>query len=339
MRVAAIDIGTNSTRLLVADVEGDTVEAVNRESRVTGLGRGVETSGQLATENIEHVYAAVGDYVAIAEELGATRVVSFATSAVRDASNGDAFLAELRERFSLDAEVLDGLQEARMTYRGALSGGSVGEQTLVVDIGGGSTELIVGSGAEPEFHTSMQIGVVRHSERHVHADPPRTEELEALSDDVGGTLETELSSHPGLRAVRAIAVAGTPATLAAMELELEPYEPDAVEGHHLSLKSAQISCSRLASLPLAERGEIVGVDPDRAPTIVAGVVILIKAMRAFGLTEVEVSERDILYGAALEAAANGNGRNASGGSSQPRGLGPRATAPSRLTDQPSPPRE
>ncbi|MFN8152290.1 MAG: Ppx/GppA phosphatase family protein [Solirubrobacterales bacterium] len=312
MRVAAIDMGTNSTRLLIADVEGEHADAVHREARVTGLGRGVETSGQLATENIEDVYAAVGDYVAEAERLGAERTVAFATSAVRDASNGDAFLAELRERFSLEARVIDGLQEARLTYRGARSGGHVGRKTLVVDIGGGSTELIVGSGPEPEFHTSLQVGVVRHSERHVHADPPRTEELEALSDDVGGTLEAELSSHPGLRAEHAIAVAGTPATLAAVELELEDFDADVVEGHHLSLASAQQACSRLASLPVAERAHVPGVHPDRAPTIVAGVVILIKAMRAFGLDEVEVSERDILYGAAISAAANGRSLMGSG---------------------------
>lgn len=308
MRVAAIDIGTNSTRLLVAEVEGDAVEALRRHSRVTGLGRGVETSGRLATDNVEGVCAAVGDYIAEAEELGAERIVAYATSAVRDAVNGDVFLAELRERFALDAEVIDGLQEAELTYRGALSGGHVGARTLVVDIGGGSTELIVGSGGEPEFHASLQVGVVRHSERHVHADPPKTEELEALCDDVGGLFETELASHPGLSAERAIAVAGTPATLAAVELGLEKFDADVVEGHHLSLASAQQCCSRLSSLPLAERAEVVGVDPDRAPTIVAGVLILIKAMRAFGLEEVEVSQRDILYGAALEAAAAADGQ-------------------------------
>ena len=305
-------MGTNSTRLLVAEVENGRVEAVRRESRVTGLGRGVETTGQLATENIEDVYDAVGDYAAEALRLGATRTVAFATSAVRDASNGDAFLAELRERFSLTATVLDGLEEARMTYRGALSGGHVADDTLVVDIGGGSTELIVGSGAEPTFHTSLQVGVVRHSERHVHADPPKTEELEALSDDVGATLEAELAANPGLRANRAIAVAGTPATLAAIDLGLERFDHDRVEGHFLSLASAQQSCSRLASVPLAERCRMTGVHPDRAPTIVTGVVILIKAMRAFGLTQVEVSERDGLYGAALAAAGSPLGNGSSG---------------------------
>ena len=299
-------MGTNSTRMLVAEVEGNSVEALRRESRVTGLGRGVETSGQLATEGIEGVYEAVGDYVAEARRRGATTTVAYATSAVRDASNGSAFLAELRERFSLPASVLDGLEEARLTYRGALSAGRPEGETLVVDIGGGSTELIIGSGPEPRFHTSLQLGVVRHSERHVHADPPQTAELEALSADVGSTLERALSGQPGLRADRAIAVAGTPATLAAIELGLEHFDPDRVEGHLLSLASAQQSCSRLASLTLDERRRMTGVHPDRAPTIVAGVIILIKAMRAFGLSEVEVSERDILYGAALAAAASGS---------------------------------
>jgi len=298
-------MGTNSTRLLVADVDGGCVEPVHRESRVTGMGRGLETSGQLAGDAIERVIGAVGDYLAIASDHGATETAAFATSAVRDASNGDAFLAELRERFSLGARVIDGLEEARLTYRGALSDcddDGPERQTLVVDIGGGSTELIVGTGPVPDFHTSLQLGVVRHSERHVHADPPRTEELEALSRDVGTTIDGELAANPGLRAERAIAVAGTPATLAAVELGLERFDPATVEGHDLSLESVQQSCSRLASLPLAERQAVAGVDPDRAPTIVAGIVILIKAMRAFGLSRVEVSERDILYGSALELA-------------------------------------
>jgi exopolyphosphatase/guanosine-5'-triphosphate,3'-diphosphate pyrophosphatase len=259
LRVAAIDMGTNSTRLLVADVNGE-VETIRRESRVTGLGRGVETSGRLATDAIDRVMDVVGDYA----------------------------------------------EEARMTYRGAVSGHKMEGETLVVDIGGGSTELIVGSGEEPSFHTSLQLGVVRQSERHVHADPPRTEELEALASDVGSTLESELACHPGLRARHAIAVAGTPATLAAIDLGLEQFDAERVEGHHISLRTAQKACSQLASVPLEQRRQIRGVDPDRAPTIVAGVVILIKAMRAFGLEDVEVSDRDILYGAAI-AAANGNG--------------------------------
>lgn len=295
-------MGTNSTRLLVGDVEEGRVDAIHRESRVTRLGRGVETSGRLSTDGIEEACAAIGDYVQTAKRLEAERTVALGTSAVRDASNGDAFLAELRERFELQGRIIDGSEEAQLTYRGTLSDHRPEGETLVMDIGGGSTELIMGSGPEPSFHASLQVGVVRHSERHLRSDPPRSDELEALAEDVGAALDSELSSNPGLGADDAIAVAGTPASLAAIELGLEKFEPDAVEGFELSLPRIQESCSRLSSMPLAERREVVGLHPDRAPTIVAGVVILIKVMRTFGLSEISVSERDILYGAALAGA-------------------------------------
>lgn len=295
-------MGTNSTRLLVGDVEDGRVESVCRESRVTRLGRGVETSGRLSTDGIEDACAAIGDYVAAAKGLEAERTIAVATSAVRDASNGDAFLAELRERFSLQGRIISGSEEAQLTYRGTLSEQRPAGKTLVIDIGGGSTELIVGSGPEPSFHASLQVGVVRHSERHLRSDPPRSDELEALAEDVGAALDAELVSSPGLSADTAIAVAGTPASLAAIELGLETFDAEAVEGHRLSLPFVQQVCSRLASLPLIERREVAGLDPDRAPTIVAGVVVLIKVMRTFGLSEVFVSERDILYGSALAGA-------------------------------------
>ena len=302
MRVAAIDLGTNSTRLLVADVDDGRVDAVHRESRVTGLGRGVETSGQLATEAIESVYTAVGDYRSTLAGLGAEETFAFATSAARDASNSDAFLAELRERFALQARVIGGLEEAELTYRGARGGGYIEGETLVLDIGGGSTELIVGSRAEPAFNTSLQLGVVRHTERHIHNDPPLTNELESLAEDVGNAVDAQLSKFPGLRAGHGVAVAGTPAILAAIDLGLERVDYDRVEGHELGMETIQNLCSRLASLPLAERRQVRGMDPDRAPTIVAGVIILIKVMRSFALPKIAVSERDILFGAAVRAA-------------------------------------
>ncbi len=301
MRVAAIDIGTNSTRLLVADVADGRVETVRRESRVTGLGRGVEISGRLSTEAIEDVFAAIGDYLEIAARLDAAEVFAFATSAARDAANGEAFIAELRERFALSARVLSGAEEAELTYKGARGGCTAG-QTLVLDIGGGSTEIVIGSGDEPTFNTSLQLGVVRHTERHLHTDPPQTNELESLSEDVGGAIDAELATRPGISADRGIAVAGTPAMLAAMDLGLEAVDYERIEGHELELATIQKLCSRLASLPVAERRLEPGVDPDRAPTIVAGVIILIKAMRAFALQRITVSERDILFGAAIRAA-------------------------------------
>jgi exopolyphosphatase/guanosine-5'-triphosphate,3'-diphosphate pyrophosphatase len=296
-RVAVIDIGSNSTRLLVADVEEGRVTPVERRSTVTRLGRGVDLSGQLAAEAIEAACAAVDPYVATLQELGAEKVDAIATSAVRDASNGSAFVAELRERFALSARVLDGEEEARLTYLGATSETAPEVPTLVVDIGGGSTELIVGEGREIGWHVSLQAGVVRHTERHLVSDPPTPVELEALAADLSGLIEDATAAAPGAEA--GIAVAGTPTSLAAIELELEPYDPRRVHGHLLELRSIQRMLSRLAATPLAERREIRGLHADRAPTIVAGVVILVEAMRAFGLERITVSEHDILYGAAI----------------------------------------
>ena len=198
-RVAVIDVGTNSARLLVADVAGGLVEPVERRSTVTRLGRGVDLSGRLSAEAIEDACAAIGEYVALYKELGAETVQAIATSAVRDAGNGSAFVAELRERFALSARVLDGEEEARLTYLGATSENPPSMPTLVVDIGGGSTELIVGTGAEISFHASLQAGVVRHTERHIASDPPTVLELEALASDALPHLDPADAFPPRLR--------------------------------------------------------------------------------------------------------------------------------------------
>jgi exopolyphosphatase / guanosine-5'-triphosphate,3'-diphosphate pyrophosphatase len=338
-RVAVIDVGSNSTRLLVADVAGGAgvgtgagagaragnetkagagaggrpaadaraepgrISVLERQSRVTRLGRGVDLSGQLSDEAIEAACAAIADYMEICRKAGAGRTTAIATSAVRDASNGSAFVAELRERFALPARVLDGEEEARLTYCGATAEQPPQTSTLVIDIGGGSTEMIVGRGAEIAFHASLQAGVVRHTERHISGDPPTAVELEALAGDVRTLIGDALAGHDGARASAGIAVAGTPTSLAAIELGLEPYDPTRVHGHVLSLTTIQRLLSQLSSAPLAERVAIPGLHPDRAPTIIAGGVILIEAMRAFGLDRIQASEHDILYGVALETAS------------------------------------
>jgi exopolyphosphatase/guanosine-5'-triphosphate,3'-diphosphate pyrophosphatase len=300
-RVAVVDVGSNSTRLLVADVDG-AVSVLERQSRVTRLGRGVDLSGQLSDEAIEAACAVIADYVEICARLGAERVTAIATSAVRDASNGDAFVAELRERFALSARVLDGEEEARLTYRGATAEAVPTVPTLVIDIGGGSTEMVVGSGDEIAFHSSLQAGVVRHTERHVSGDPPTAVELEELAGDVRASIADALPAGRAPVVSVGIGVAGTPTSLAAVDLELDPYDPARVHGHVLSLKTIQHLLSRFASAPLDERAAIPGLHPDRAPTIIAGCVILVEAMRAFGLDRIEASEHDILYGTALQAA-------------------------------------
>jgi exopolyphosphatase/guanosine-5'-triphosphate,3'-diphosphate pyrophosphatase len=221
---------------------------------------------------------------------------------VRDAENGEAFIAELRERFGLNARVIDGRTEARLTYRGATAEHPPSESTVVIDIGGGSTELTIGTGAEVAFHTSLQAGVVRHTERHINSDPPTAKELDALAGDIRAMLDREVAGEDGADAGAAIAVAGTPTSLAAIELGLDPYDPERVHGHTLSLDSIQRMLSQLASVPNEERAETVGLHPDRSPTIVTGTVILIELMRTFDLAEVRVSEHDILHGAALELA-------------------------------------
>ena len=302
-RVAVIDVGSNSTRLLVADVGAGRVSEVERQSRVTRLGRGVDLSGQLSAEAIEATCRAIADYVDICRRAGVEQIDSIATSAVRDASNGSAFVAELRERFALSARVLDGEEEARLTYMGATAEQPPSQPTLVVDIGGGSTELIVGTGHEIAFHASLQAGVIRHTERHVASDPPTALELEALATDVRALVEDATAGQAGATAQAGIAVAGTPTSLASIELGLEPYDPEQVHGHTLTFSSIQRLFSQLASAPLAKRAEIPGLHPDRAPNIVAGVVILVETMRAFGLERIQVSEHDILYGVAIAAVS------------------------------------
>jgi exopolyphosphatase/guanosine-5'-triphosphate,3'-diphosphate pyrophosphatase len=244
----------------------------------------------------------IADYKARYEEMGAERVMAIATSAVRDAVNGEAFIAELRERFELDARMLTGEEEARLTYLGATAHRPEADPTLVFDIGGGSTELIVGTGRDVGFHTSLQAGTIRQSERHLTSDPPDPHELEFLAADIRNLIERAIAAQPEGRPTRAIAVAGTPTSLAAIDQGLEPYDSDRVHGYHLGLKRVQRMLSRLSALPLAERLRVPGLHPGRAPTIVTGTVILVQVMRAFGLQEIEVSELDILHGSALSAS-------------------------------------
>jgi exopolyphosphatase/guanosine-5'-triphosphate,3'-diphosphate pyrophosphatase len=302
MRVGVIDIGTNSTRLLIADVQGACVEEVERRTTVTNMGRGVDHTGMICSDAVDDVCSVIADYKARYEEMGAERVMAIATSAVRDAVNGEAFIAELRERFDLDASLLTGEEEAHLTYLGATSQRPEEEATLVFDIGGGSTELIVGSGNRVGFHTSLQAGTIRQSERHLTSDPPDPHELEDLAADIRNLIDRAIAAQPNGKPVHAIAVAGTPTSLAAIDQELEPYDPGRVHGYHLGMKRIQRMLSRLSALPLAERLRVPGLHPGRAPTIVAGTVILVQVMRAFGLQEIEVSELDILHGSALSAA-------------------------------------
>ena len=305
MRIAVVDIGSNSTRLLVADVEHGRVTAqLERLTRVTRLGAGVDTSGKLDPDAIARVLATLDDYHQRIEAHHAERRVAVLTSAVRDAANGQEFADEVRSRYGLDAKILDGEEEARLTFLGATSERDPDDKTttLETDIGGGSTEFVIGQGRTPHFHVSTQAGVVRQTERHLHHDPPLPEELERLAADVRSIIDAAVPER--WRRVRhAIGVAGTPTSLAAIAQALDPYDSDRVQGYILERAECERQLELLAAMPLEERREVPGLHPDRAPTIIAGIVILIEIMRLFELSRIEASEHDILHGAALRYAS------------------------------------
>ena len=302
-RIAVIDIGTNSTRLLLADVRDGNVAELARDTIVTRLGEGVDASGRLGEGPQQRVFDALDTYAAAIEEHGGADVrTAVMTSAVRDAANGAEFAAAVRDRYGFAGRTLSGDEEARLTYLGATTGRTAGGPLLVIDIGGGSTELVVGEHGEVDFHVSTQAGVVRHTERHIHSDPPQPAELEALAADARSVIDAAAPAAVRERAAAAVAVAGTATACAAIDLELDPYDPARVEGHRLTRARLEALRGRLAAMPLAERREVTGLHPDRAPTIVAGTVILLEVLSAFALDGVEVSERDILWGVALDAA-------------------------------------
>ncbi len=289
-RVGAVDFGTNSTRLLVADVDDGQVTELHRETRITRLGEGVDERRRLLPTAIARVRNALSDYRRKLEELGAERTLAIATSAVRDAENGEAFLGEIEWSYGFATRLLTGDEEAQLVRRGVAADRELAPGTLIVDIGGGSSELIL-----DEFHRSLDIGSVRLTERFLHRDPPSAEELEAAPAAVRELL-------PDLHPTAAIGVAGTITTLAALDLGLDEYDPERVHGHRLTAAAVEEQLERLASMTVEERRAIPAMDPERAPVIVAGAVILHELLRRYGLDGIEASERDILDGAALAAA-------------------------------------
>jgi exopolyphosphatase / guanosine-5'-triphosphate,3'-diphosphate pyrophosphatase len=294
MRVAAIDQGTNTTRLLVADVEDGELEEISKRVEITRLGEGVDTRRRLLPVPITRVRNVLTDYRREAERLGAERILLVATSAVRDAENGEAFLGEIEWSYGFVTRLLSGDEEAELTFRGAADE-RLGS-TLVIDPGGGSTEFVVGESGQIRSRQSVDIGSVRLTERFVHSDPPTADELEAAADHVRAALPPRPESD------HVVGVAGTITTLAALELGLDEPEGLGTDGHRLTLEGVRAQRERLASLPLAERRRLPGLHPERAPMIVAGAVLVEQVLDGYGLEAIEVSERDILHGAALEAA-------------------------------------
>ncbi len=287
MRVAALDQGTNTTRLLVADVVDGHLDEVVRRTTITRLGEGVDRRRRLLPQPIARVRNVLADYRRELEALGAERALLIATSAVRDAENGEAFLGEIEWSYGFTTQLLSGDEEAELILRGV---GDVDDETVVLDVGGGSTELVMRG-----YRTSVDIGSVRLTERFVHSDPPSSQELDACAVHARESL-------PGdLHATRAIGVAGTVTSIAALDLGLEQYERERVHGHLLTARALDEQLGRLAAMTEAQRREVL-LEPDRASVIVAGAVIVREALRVLGLDELQVSEHDILDGAALAAA-------------------------------------
>jgi exopolyphosphatase/guanosine-5'-triphosphate,3'-diphosphate pyrophosphatase len=284
-RVAAVDLGTNTTRLLVADVVDGRLQEVVRRTAITRLGEGVDARKRLLPAPIARVRNVLGEYRREAEALGAERMLLVATSAVRDAENGEALLGEIEWSYGFTTRLLSGDEEAALTLRGV---GELAPGTVVMDVGGGSTEF-VGNG----LHVSLEIGSVRLTERFLHGDPPAPAELDACAAYVRELL-------PRVGVPQLVAVAGTVTTLAA--LELGRYDRDEIEGYRLTRTTVEQLVNRLASLTIAERRELPGIEPERAPVIVGGTIVVREALRHFDLDALVVSEHDILDGAALAAA-------------------------------------
>ena len=310
MRVAVVDLGTNSTRLLVAEVVDGHLSELARRTRVTRLGEGVDRGGRLLPQAMERVFEALADYRPVIDDLQAEHVVAVATSAVRDAANRDELLAAIERRFGIRGATIAGDEEARLTFLGATAERADRDtETLVFDIGGGSTEYVVGRpGSPPGFQVSTPLGSVRHTERHLREDPPPPDEVEELAAECARVIREEVPEGVRRAVSAGIAVAGTATSLAAIDQQLEPYDPARVHGYPLRMPACRRMLAMLAALPVGRRRRVTGLHPDRAPTIVAGAVILVESMRAFELDAVEASEADILHGAALEAADEGGGQ-------------------------------
>jgi exopolyphosphatase/guanosine-5'-triphosphate,3'-diphosphate pyrophosphatase len=308
VRVAAVDCGTNSIRLLVADLDPATGRGVDveRDMRIVRLGQDVDRTGRLAPDALARTFEACEAYAARIAELGAQRLRFVATSASRDAENTEEFTAGVRARLGVDPEVVPGSVEADLSFVGATRelAGSEPVPLLVVDIGGGSTELVLGSTA-PEAARSVDVGCVRMTERHLHADPPTAAEIAATRRDVQAALDLAAEQVPLARARTLVGLAGSVTTLAAMHAGLQAYDPEVTHRYRLPAAAVHDLAERLLAMPRSDRARIPVMHPGRVDVIGAGALILstiVARLEPYGITEVLVSEHDILDGIAWSLA-------------------------------------
>lgn len=300
MRVAAIDVGTNSTRLLVAEDQVGGFRSIERRMTITRLGQGVDKRRILDQEALQRTLAIVADYAATCGELGVERLRVTGTSAVRDAKNRDEFFEGVKLLTGHLPEMLSGEEEAAATFLGTLSDLDESGPVLVVDIGGGSTELVVGQDGEPGDLVSLDIGCVRMHEKYLEADPPSESELTAMRAEIVEKLGAAKAMISPPAGARLIGVAGTVTQLATLKTGLPVYDPDVTHHFVLSHGDVRLLAKRLQSLTYQQRKRIAGLEPGRADVIVAGAEILLQVMETFDSAEVLVSERDILDGLVIQ---------------------------------------
>jgi exopolyphosphatase/guanosine-5'-triphosphate,3'-diphosphate pyrophosphatase len=309
VRLAAFDVGTNSTRLLVGDVAGGVIVAEHaREMVITRLGKGVDRSGRFDPAALARTLEVLAGYAEVCRRLGVERRRLVATSATRDAADRQVFLDGVRELLGVEAEVLSGQAEAAAAYRGATAGLDGDRPTLVVDIGGGSTELIYGDGTTSRAMVSLDIGCVRLFERHLHTDPPTAAEVAALRADVAAHLERVGEVLDPGAAGRVVGVAGTVTTVAAIALGLETYDPRRI--HRATVGAAEIAATaeKLAAMTVAERAAMPVMARGREDVIAAGALLLDLLVSKFQIEQVVASESDILDGVLLGLAEGTHGR-------------------------------
>ena len=307
MRVAAIDCGTNSLRLLVADVDpaAGSLADVDRRLELVRLGQGVDATGRLAPDALARTLRVLRSYAAIIEAAGASAVRMVATSATRDAANAGEFVAGVRGVLGVEPEVLSGEEEARLSFTGATAelAGRVAAPCLVTDIGGGSTEFVLGpAGGRPAHGVSVNVGCVRMTERRLHGDPPTDQEVTAAVADIDAALDTVAAAMPVRAARTLIGLAGSVTTVAAIALGLPAYDAAAI--HHARVPAADVRAVTrgLLGQTRAGRAAIGVMHPGRVDVIGGGALILDRLMRRFGFGEVLVSEHDILDGMAWSLA-------------------------------------
>lgn len=304
-RVGAIDIGTNSVRLLVAEVDGTgrsaNLRTLDRRMRITRLGQGVDGSRALAPEAVERTITVLREYRGVLDALGVARVRATATSAARDASNRDEFFTAAREQAGIEPELLSGEEEAGLSFLGATADLDAPAPFLVVDIGGGSTEFVLGTDA-PGSLVSLDIGCVRITEQFLRSDPPAPEELSNAVAIVRDHLADVERAVPGASdAATLVGLAGTVTTVAAVELGLAEYDRDKIHHFRLTKAAAEDVFRTLATEAAADRAHNPGLEPGRVDVIVGGALVLVTIMRSLGFEEVLVSEADILDGLARTA--------------------------------------